>query len=128
MERQPQPGSHDRGEQRGKPGDSLIWSCTVWREHARDSDASVYAQCTQLLREMPPICAELLATEADDISVILDVAVFYDGAYCDFMMPRSLIGQLAAKGVDFEITAYPVSHSAGAEEAPETALSTPPQG
>lgn len=87
--RKPQTGSHDKGEPRGLKRSGLVWTCTVWRENVRDADASVYQQCSQLLRDMPPACAELLAAEPDDISVTLHVAVFYESAYCNFVAPRS---------------------------------------
>lgn len=105
LEREPQSGSHDKGSPRG----SVTWEYTFWRENACDADSSLYAQCSQLLRDIPPKCIELLVAEPDDISVWLDVALFYEGAYCEFDLPRKLIGELFASGVDFSITAYPCS-------------------
>ena len=58
---------------------------------------------------MPPKCIELHTSEPDDISVSLDIAVFYKSAYFNLVMPRGLITELSTKGIDIEITAYPVS-------------------
>ena len=106
--RDPPNGSHDKGEPKGLLKRGLTWPCTFWRENVYDTDAPLVTQCMQILKQMPPKCIELLNTEPNDISVSLSIAVFYKSAFFNLNVPRSLITELSHKGIDFEITAYPV--------------------
>jgi hypothetical protein len=62
---------------------------------------------------MPPGYAELVYAERDDISIRLDIVFFFNAAYFNLKLPEDLIRNLAAKGIDLEITAYPVDPDAG---------------
>jgi len=73
--RQPRPGSHDKGAPRGLRGDT--WAQSVWRENARDVNAVWCDQALQLLRDAPPGLGALRAAEPDEVSISLDVAVFF---------------------------------------------------
>lgn len=109
---EPGSGSHDKGDLRidGSP-----WTVTVWRANARDAGVPLLTQCLQVLRDMPRECVELLAGEPEEVSVSLDVAAFYEGAYFNIVLPSGLIRELSSKGVDLEMTVYP----AGSEDSSE---------
>jgi len=104
LERNSEPGSHEKG---GLRPHGMPWERTVWRANASDNDAPLRAQCLQLVRDMPPKCAELMAAEPDDVSVWMDIALFFDTAYVTLTLGRDVISELAAKGIGLEITAYP---------------------
>ncbi len=112
--REPGNGSHDMGAPRVR---GTVWPYTVWREDAHDSDAPWHEQCLQPLREMPPECLAVLAAAPDDIAVSLDVAVFFETAYCGLRFGRDVIAELSRKGVDLEITSYPVAPNEEGDEA-----------
>ncbi len=126
--REPQSGSgsHNRGDQRGLPGQGLTWDRTIWRENAQDDKAPLYEQCSQLLQDMPPKCVELLLAEPNDIAVSLDIVVFYESAYVSFVLPSRLIRELCAKGIDVEVTVYPVDNAY--DEKKEKERDTPDHG
>jgi hypothetical protein len=85
------------------------WSCTIWRENAADTNALWPEQCLQLLRQMPFRSQELFAADPEDISIVLDIAVFYKTAYTSIALPHELIQEMATRNVVCEITTYPVS-------------------
>jgi len=107
LERDPQSGSHDNGSPRGSPRSGLVWDCTIWRENARDEDATLEVKCKQLLFDMPPKCIELRESYPEDISVYLSIAIFYTGAYASVTLPRCLIREISNKDIDLDITCYP---------------------
>jgi len=102
---EPAAGSHNKGDARI---DGSRWETTVLWLNTRAAGAGLLAQCLQVLGDMPPKCAELAGGKADDLCVSLDVAAFYEGAYFNVVLPSDLIRELASKGVDVEITVYPV--------------------
>lgn len=113
LQREPSSGSHDKGSIRGFPSWGKRWTHTVWRQIASCLDGPLLEQCEQLLADMPPGCAELVRAEPEDISVCLDIACFFQTAYFNLTLPRKFITDLAAKGIDLEITAYPVAPDVG---------------
>ena len=108
LERKPPKGSHEIGDPRGLRIHGKVWEETSWRENALDTTLAWHEQCLCLLREMPPRCVDLRASDPGDITISLDVAAFFEDAYFNIVVPPSLIGELSEKGIDFEITAYPV--------------------
>jgi hypothetical protein len=56
---------------------------------------------------MPTSCIDLRAAEPDDLSVCLNIAVFFQTACVDLALPRALIGAIAASGVDVRVSGYP---------------------
>jgi hypothetical protein len=116
LRREPEAGSHDKGDPRGLPASGMRWDVTVWRQNARNPDSALAEQCSQLLADMPPGCAELVAAEQDDISVYLDIAVYFNTAYLALTLPRTVIRNLAEQAIALEITGYPVSSDGEVKE------------
>ncbi|HEY4308627.1 MAG TPA: hypothetical protein VGN12_04160 [Pirellulales bacterium] len=103
--RPPQAGSHDKGA-RHPSGKS--WDVTIWRANSLDPSAALEVQSVQLLNDMPSACADLLATSPDDITVTLDVAVYFLTPYSSSIISPAMISALAGKGIQLEITSYPI--------------------
>ena len=106
--KEPQSGSHCKGGAR-LTGEK--WDCSVWRENARDTNADWRDQCLSLLREIPANWADLQSRYPDDISISLDMALFYDTAYASISMPPSLLREILHKNVGLEIAIYPVDET-----------------
>jgi hypothetical protein len=100
----PGSGSHDKDEPRSS---GSRWEKTVWRQNARDADAPFDVQCAQVLHDMPPQCVELLADGENDITALLDVAVYFGTSYCSLVVPAEVVQALSARRMYFEVTMYP---------------------
>jgi hypothetical protein len=109
LQREPQSGSHDKGAPRPS---GAFWTISVWRENARDSNASLEAQCLQILKDVPPACMQLVEAAPDDVSISLDIAVFFEDAYLRVQLPSCVIGELAKRGIGLEVTGYPACFEA----------------
>ncbi len=107
--REPPSGSHEKGEPRGLPGRGLAWERSQWREDAPDANAPLLVQCESLLAGLPAGWMKLHHSSSEDVSAWLDIAVFFTSAYFSVTLPRSLLGEINARGVDLEITGYPCS-------------------
>lgn len=103
LERQPQSGSHDKAEMHPS---GKHWSVTIWRQNAHDQLASLEVQCLQLLDDMPPKCADLLADKSD-IEVEISVAVYHDTVNCSVPIPANVVGALAAHRIGIQVITYP---------------------
>ena len=108
LEREPDSGSHNKGDPRAK---DKVWGSTIWRENTFDASLSWCEQCFHLLQKLPPKCKDLLATALDDISIFLDIAVFYESECLSFNMPKRLIDKLSENNVGINITIYPTARN-----------------
>ncbi len=70
---------------------------------------ALHSQLAQVLSDVPPKCAELLASRTNDISVCISAAVFFASTYVEVSLPHTMIGDIYRSGIDLEITGYPCS-------------------
>ena len=106
--RQPQAGSHGKGTPRtyGTP-----WAYSVWRENSLDGSASLEEQCLQLVEAIPRACRGLVESNPEDVSVFLDIAVYFETAYASIKLRSKFLAKLATIGIDIDITAYPAGEA-----------------
>ncbi len=61
----------------------------------------------QVLSEWGAKCLQLSGTNPADITVCLDIAVFYDTANCTLELPAQLVSQVAEVRIGVDISTYP---------------------
>lgn len=103
----PSDESHDKGspQPRGRR-----WNVTTWRVSSQvPESASLDAHCEDAVTRA--LAAGLFGPVPvpQDVKVVLNIAVFFDAAYCSIILPPSCLRAIRGYPIEVDVTCYPVS-------------------